>query len=120
MNHEFCIKCGFKNLYEVSKPKFCSGCAEPLNSTAIAAKVSVDEEPREVAGTIDIQKLKASIKVQTEDKNKTTLDDLWKDPAPRSGGNFRNPSKDPTGKAILKQTEESCAPAKAPKDVDER
>ena len=30
-NHTFCIKCGFKNIFESSPSKFCGGCGLALN-----------------------------------------------------------------------------------------
>ena len=33
MNKVFCGACGFKILYEVSKPKFCSSCGQVLKGS---------------------------------------------------------------------------------------
>ena len=36
MNKEFCIQCGHKNIFEVSKPRFCAGCGNQFNTLAKA------------------------------------------------------------------------------------
>ena len=49
MNKVFCVSCGFKILYEINKPKFCSSCGEPIGSVSSSAKVEeVEEKPEDV------------------------------------------------------------------------
>jgi hypothetical protein len=120
VNKEFCINCGEKVLYEISKPKFCPSCGTPFNtSNSLASKrVLIEEEPESIVGTLDMDKLRASIVAETS-KSKRSLDDLWKDPAPRDTNAYRPPSSDPSGTEILKKTMSDCAPVKAAKEINE-
>ena len=123
MNKEFCINCGHKNLFEVSKPKFCAGCGVSFNTSmaSTSRKVSSQEEESEEeeyqSASYDIQKLKASIIAESA-SNKKTLDELWSDPAPRMVGNQREASSDPSGADILKQTMKDCAIVKEAKEIN--
>lgn len=122
MNKEFCINCGHKNLFEVSKPKFCAGCGNPFNTSNASAKMKAkeeieDEDDYEGAACYDLEKLKASI-VSESFSNKITLDQLWSDPAPRDPNSSRPASSDPSGTEILKQTMKECSKVKSAKDID--
>lgn len=125
MNKEFCMICGAKNLYEVSKPKFCCGCASPLNTSLASApsakKVSYqepEEDERELdVDSIDIARLRKQISVESFG-GKVTLDDLWSSPAP----------PDPTRRVayagadasnILKQIKAECSPVVQSREVVE-
>ena len=44
MRAEYCQECGHKNLYEVSKPKFCSKCGQPLSSFVSRSSAPVQNE----------------------------------------------------------------------------
>ena len=123
MNKEFCINCGHKNLFEISKPKFCAGCGESFNTSAASSPASssrrtkeVEEEEYEPA-SFDIEKLRASI-VSESSKHLTSLDDLWKDPAPKDPNSYRSPSSDPSGIEIIKQTMSECSKVKAAKEIN--
>jgi len=120
VNKEFCINCGEKVLYEINKPKFCPSCGTPFNtSNSLASKrVPMEEESESVIGTLDMNKLRASIVADTS-KSKRSLDDLWKDPAPRDPNMYRLPSSDPSGTEIIKKTMIDCAPVKAAKEINE-
>ena len=120
MNKEFCINCGHKNVFEVAKPKFCAGCGTPFNTTsaAISKRGVIEEDNESPLGYIDMAKLRASIVAETS-KSKRSLDDLWKDPSPRDPNFYRDPSSDPSGNEIIKQTMIDCAPVKAAKEIDE-
>ena len=120
MNKEFCINCGHKNLFEVSKPKFCAGCGSPFNtsSASVSRREVEEEEEREGPVSFDLKKLRAGIMAETQ-ASKVSLDDLWKDPAPKDPNSYRAPSNDPSGKEILRKTMQECSKAKAAKEIDE-
>lgn len=119
MNTEFCINCGHKNLFAATKPKFCAGCGKPFNVTSVA--VSSQEEGGESKTNIssfDLKKLRASIKVESEQK-KTSLDDLWSNPLSQDEVYLRADPNLPDPSVVLKQNQQDCAPAKQAKNVDE-
>lgn len=126
MNHEFCMECGHKNLFEASKPKFCAGCGRPLN-TFIASKATrssfnkqeEDEERNENFGieSLDIEKLRKQIGIESFAR-KVSLDELWSSPAPAD--NHRRPAvSSPMGEDLLKSIKNDCAPTRRAKDIDE-
>jgi len=120
MNHEFCIGCGHKAVFQVTKPRFCPSCGVPFNVSLGTAKASRQQEPEEPefeSGGFNIEKLRASITSESE-SSKRSLDDLWRDPAPRDPNLHRAHSSDPDGKEIIKQTIQDCAPVKAAKEVN--
>tara|TARA_R110000765_G_scaffold2550_1_gene7856 strand:+ start:951 stop:1298 length:348 start_codon:yes stop_codon:yes gene_type:complete len=115
MNKVFCVSCGFKILYEVTKPKFCSGCGESVGGTSSAKKEDV-EVGSELE--IDIDKLKGGISIEGSSA-KTTLDDLWSSPAPLNTSDERRPpSNDLEGQALLDQTIKDCSSSRT-KDINE-
>lgn len=119
MNKEFCINCGAKNLYEISKPKFCAGCGSPFNvsSASVSRKKETPQDEEEfVSGGFDLEKLRASI-VAESSKDKKSLDDLWKNPAPKDPNIYRSPSSDPSGTEILKKTMTECAQVKVAQEI---
>lgn len=120
MNKEFCINCGHKNVFEVSKPKFCAGCGTPFNTSSVASfkREEVEEDSVSPLESLDMEKLRASI-IAESSKEKKSLDDLWRSPAPRDPNMHRSPSSDPSGKEIIKQTMNDCAPVKAAKEINE-
>lgn len=120
MNHEFCIKCGGRASYEISKPRFCPNCSLPFNtSLGVTPKRKEFEEEEEEyePASFDIEKLRASI-VSESSKHLTSLDDLWKDPAPKDPNSYRAPSSDPSGIEIIKQTMSECSKVKAAKEIN--
>lgn len=127
MNHEFCMECGHKNLFEVSRPKFCAGCGKGLNSHTSASKIKKtvsreeDEDTDEDGGfdvdSIDINKLRKSISFNV-DNSKVSLDQLWSNPAPNDG--YRRPdSESASGAELLKSFVKECAPVRSTKEIDE-
>lgn len=120
MNKQFCIACGHKNLFEISKPKFCAGCGSPFNTSLASVKTVAAEEElaehNESRVSYDLQKLKNTI-ISESSANKKTLDDLWKDPAPRSNQG-REPSLDPSGNEIIKKTMNECAMVKKAEEIN--
>lgn len=122
MNKEFCINCGHKNLFEVSKPKFCAGCGTAFNvlssraSVNVQAQESEDQEENYQPRSFDINKLKKSVVFESK-ASVRTLDELWKDPAPRESNSFRAHSSDPSGREIIKKTMAECSPVKQVKEI---
>jgi|TARA_R110000744_G_scaffold309374_1_gene417277 hypothetical protein len=119
MNKVFCVSCGFKILYEINKPKFCSSCGTNVNSLKASIKTEGEEEV--VPLEVDINKLKTSVSVDYG-SNKSTLQDLWgsvsSDEAKAEREKFsRAGHKGPDGQALLDQTLKDCAPSRQ-KDVD--
>ena len=119
MNKIFCVSCGFKILYEINKPKFCSSCGTNINSLNASIKTEGQEESNPVE--VDINKLKASVAVDYE-TDKTSLKDLWgsvsSDEAKAEREKFtRAAHKGPDGQELLDQTIKDCAPSRR-KDID--
>jgi hypothetical protein len=119
MNKIFCVSCGFKILYEVTKPKFCPSCGNSLGSVSSAAKKEEGEEVSDL--DIDLNKLKRDIIVEN-DKRKTKIEDIWgsvtssEANSPQDG--FSRPeSKDPSGKELLDKTIRDCSSSRM-KDID--
>jgi len=124
MNKLFCVSCGFKILYEVTKPKFCSSCGEPIGSISSSAKAEEQGEVEETSmASIDLDKLKRGISVEAN-SSKQNLKDIWggvTEQEAQAGGMGRMeraPSKDPEGQALLDQIMNECASSRM-KDVDE-
>ena len=121
MNKVFCVSCGFKILYEINKPKFCSSCGEPIGSVSSSAKAEEVEETS--TASIDLNKLKREISVEAN-SSKQSLKDIWggvTEQEAKAGGMGRMeraPSKDPEGQALLDQIMNECASSRM-KDVDE-
>ena len=119
MNKMFCVSCGFKILYEVSKPKFCSSCGHNL---AGITKATVAEEPEEESsvGFIDINKLKRGISVDYS-SSKTTLKDIIANSTAADANpdyESRPASTNAEGDALIKQIQQECASSRM-KDIDE-
>lgn len=121
MNKVFCSSCGHKNVYEVTKPKFCADCGAPIGlpSQTSVKKVETEidykeEQPRE----FDLRRLKNDIVAEVGDKQGTTLTDLWKSATPDSANRFDRPSPNlPDGEAMIKQSQADCASSRG-QDID--
>jgi len=121
MNKLFCVSCGFKILYEVTKPKFCSSCGEAIGSVSVASKKQEEEESSEL--NVDLNKLKRDIVVESSNQ-KTTVEQIWGSvtsaEASAERDNFSRPSsQDPDGKELLDKTMQDCASSRM-RDVDEQ
>jgi len=119
MNKVFCVSCGFKILYEVTKPKFCSTCGESVEGISSASKKEGEGGEAGSELEIDMDKLKKDISIEG-DSEKTTLKSLWSaSSSPRAGGSFsRPPSNDPEGQTLLDKTVKDCSSSRT-KDIDE-
>ena len=120
MNKIFCVSCGFKILYEISKPKFCCNCGQGAESLSSSLK---KEEGQETESDFDINlsELKKSIIIESS-KDKTSIEDIWgsvtSSEATTPRGNFsRSESKDPNGEELLKKTVQDCSSSRM-KDID--
>ena len=112
MNKIFCVSCGFKILYEIKKPKFCSSCGTNVNSLNASTETKESDEPESDLTKVDINKLKESVSVDYEGGQKS-LQDLWgsvtSDEAATPPTKFDRPSfKGPQGQALLDQTIKDC------------
>lgn len=122
-NKEFCINCGHKNIFEVSRPKFCAGCGTSFNvSSSSISNAAGDDDGERESNTplkINLAELRKSIHAETSKAPKVTLDNLWSDPAPRSEGNYRAGDNSPVGQELLKQVLQECKANKEPTNIDE-
>ena len=121
MNKIFCVSCGFKILYEVKKPKFCSSCGTNVNSLNASTETRESDEPESDLPKVDINKLKSSVSVEYNNQ-KTTLGDMWKSVTPDEASApvdriSRPAHKGPDGQELLDQTLKECAPARR-QDID--
>ena len=119
MNKIFCVSCGFKILYEVAKPKFCSSCGNSLGSISSSARKEEEEEVSDL--DIDLSKLKRDIVVEN-DKRKTKIEDIWgsvtSSEASGPQENFSRPeSRDPDGQELLDKTIRDCSSSRI-RDID--
>ncbi len=123
MNKVFCVSCGSKILYEITKPKFCSSCGEPIGSVSASSKrEEVEEETGQLE--VDIDKLKRDIKVEGNTQG-NTLQDLWSSVSQSEaqagglGGDFSRPaSSEPDGQELLDKIQRDCASSRM-RDIDE-
>jgi len=123
MNKVFCSSCGHKNVYEVTKPKFCSSCGTTIGASAPAKarKEAVAEIEYEEEGSrfFDLDKMKKDI-VAEANTQKTTLTDLWKSATPEDANRSRmsRPASNlPNGDAMIKQSQADCASSRV-QDID--
>jgi hypothetical protein len=120
MNKVFCVSCGFKILYETSKPKFCSSCGEGVGGTVTASKKEEIEQGDSL--DLDIEKLKKGISIE-KSKRATSLKEIWSSVTPQEAANppddMQRPShRGPEGKELLDQTLKDCSSSRM-RDVDE-
>ena len=117
MNKVFCVSCGFKILYEVNKPKFCSNCGEPIGS--ISTSKTKEKESAVSQGQYDIDKLKRDVVIE-KSSGRVDVKDLWANANGPIGDSVegRSASKDPEGKALLDQTLKDCSSSRM-RDIDE-
>ena len=123
MNKVFCSSCGHKNVYEVTKSKFCTACGSPIGSTtpepARKEAVAGIEQEEEGSTSFDLRKMKNDI-VSEANTQQTTLTDLWKSATPEDANKSkvsRPASNLPDGDAIIKQNQTDCASSRV-QDID--
>ena len=121
MNKVFCSSCGHKNVYEVTKPKFCADCGAPIGLPSQASVKKVEEEVEyevEQPRRLDLSRLKNDIVAEVGDNQGITLTDLWKSATPDSANRFDRPSSNlPNGEAMIKQSQADCASSRV-QDID--
>jgi hypothetical protein len=121
MNKIFCVSCGFKILYEIKKPKFCSSCGTNVNSLNASTETRESDEPESDLSKVDINKLKSSVSVEYNSQ-KTNLQQLWgsvtPDEAVAPPDKFSRPTfKGPQGQELLDQTIKDCGSSRR-QDID--
>jgi len=123
MNKVFCSSCGHKNVYEVTKPKFCSSCGTTIGSAAPAPAreeaVAEIEREEESPRSFDLNKMKNDI-IAEANSQQTTLTDLWKSATPEDANRdktSRRASNLPNGEDMLKQSQADCASSRV-QDID--
>lgn len=109
MKHEFCMNCGAKNVYEVNKPKFCSGCGQPFNQR-VAAR-TVESEPEPIQG-FDLNKLRQAIRVETFNQGPVTVGALLENPCAPTKKEVRPSFEQEDGKDLLEKIKKECASSK--------
>jgi hypothetical protein len=123
MNKVFCSSCGHKNVYEVTKPKFCSSCGTTIGASAPAparreavAEINYEEES---SRSFDLGKMKNDITAEANSQQ-TTLTDLWKSATPEDANRektSRRASNLPNGDDMIKQSQADCASSRV-QDID--
>ena len=122
MNKVFCVSCGFKILYELKKPKFCSNCGEGVGSVS-SSSTKEKEQTEEVSDlNVNLNKLKKGIVIEGKART-SNLQELWSSVSSEEASSGlekfqRPPSKDPSGQEIIDQTMRDCASSRM-RDVDE-
>ena len=117
MNKLFCVSCGFKILYEITKPKFCSSCGEGVSSISSG---KTKEKQEEASGLdVDIEKLKKDVIIERSTGG-LDIKDLWATTSGPAGDGIegRLPSSDSEGQDLLDQTVKDCSSSRM-KDINE-
>ena len=126
MNKIFCVDCGHKNQYELTKPKFCGACGKSVTGTVTSSANNLNqkaadlEEEEEGGSTLpDIEAMRGSVQVELEQGAKMTLANLWETAPETETPLNRSIPNIPDGKDILNQTMSDCAPSRESKNVGE-
>lgn len=128
MNTEYCIKCGGKAEFSVSKPKFCPTCGSPFNRAASSvSKASVnedeDEDDDDTSEYIDVQSLKRKniFKAEVSKNFKVTIADLAP-PSPESSKASRQSQRGEdslSGEEIVRKMQMECSRIKTSTTIGE-
>ena len=120
MNKIFCVSCGHKNIYEATKPKFCSKCGQPVDGVGIAQANSqtIESEESIDVTNINLDKLRQSIVI--EKKQPLKIEEVMGTAEGNERPIKRRPSNLPDGKDIFLANQKDVAPSKGFKDIDER
>lgn len=128
MNTEYCIKCGGKAEFSVSKPKFCPTCGSPFNRAASSvskASFNEDEEEEEDDSSeyVDVQslKLKNIFKAEVNKDFKVTIADLAP-PSPESSKASRQGQRGEeslSGEEIIRKMQMECSRIKTSTTIGE-
>jgi len=121
MAHLFCSECGSKNIYTLSKPKFCQSCGNqfgmtaPMKRSAASVTVTQDEQSEYVP---QISKLQYEINVG---KNNLDLGSLINNPMNPSDMNYNEGSidyKPMSREEYLNLSTSECASSKTAKHIE--
>lgn len=128
MNTEYCIKCGGKAEFSVSKPKFCPTCGSPFNRAASSvSKASFNEEEEEdgddASEYVDVQSLKRKniFKAEVNKDFKVTIADLAP-PSPESSKASRQSQRGEeslSGEEIIRKMQMECSRIKTSTTIGE-
>jgi hypothetical protein len=128
MNTEYCIKCGGKAEFSVSKPKFCPTCGSPFNRAASSvSKASFNEEEEEyeddASEYVDVQSLKRKniFKAEVNKDFKVTIADLAP-PSPESSKASRQSKRGEeslSGEEIIRKMQMECSRIKTSTTIGE-
>lgn len=111
MPSEYCFKCGQKNIWESTKPRFCSSCGEPFNR-AMASNESrreEDEEEYESDHIPSMSKLKGSVVANTDLFGKQNMGELIQMAAPRQSYAPRPSTENSEGRDLLNKIRQECS-----------
>ena len=117
MNFEFCIKCGQKQTFLSSRPKFCSSCGSSFNSEPVDSSGETTERGVSLA-SLDVNKLRSSIRYDVS-KAKVSLDDLWSNPLSNNDIIKRAKPRLSSAQDVLADSMKECAPVRNAKEVNE-
>lgn len=128
MNTEYCIKCGGKAEFSVSKPKFCPTCGSPFNRAASSvSKASFNEDEEEdeddASEYVDVQNLKRKniFKAEVNKDFKVTIADLAP-PSPESSKASRQSQRGEeslSGEEIIRKMQMECSRIKTSTTIGE-
>jgi hypothetical protein len=128
MNTEYCIKCGGKAEFSVSKPKFCPTCGSPFNRAASSvSKASFNEDEEEyeddASEYVDVQSLKRKniFKAEVNKDFKVTIADLAP-PSPESSKASRQSQRGEeslSGEEIIRKMQMECSRIKTSTTIGE-
>jgi hypothetical protein len=128
MNTEYCIKCGGKAEFSVSKPKFCPTCGSPFNRAASSvSKASFNEDEEEyeddASEYVDVQSLKRKniFKAEVNKDLKVTIADLAP-PSPESSKASRQSQRGEeslSGEEIIRKMQMECSRIKTSTTIGE-
>lgn len=113
LNQEFCINCGSKNTFEVTRPKFCCGCGQPFNRTSKQSESSnVSPSNEETDELSKIRNLKEELKGNATYKasySSISLDELWSNPLnPAHKSSIDRRGGHAEGQELLDQIAKEC------------
>lgn len=121
MNSEYCVSCGAKAYFEVSKPQFCPKCGKPFNqvsSLATSVKTKENQENEETPETLPkVTKSNAKIIVDIDTVKPMTLKDHWLNALPNEEKFSRPAQNGLSVDTILNDVRSSCAPIKQSKEI---
>lgn len=135
MQHEFCMSCGHKAEFLVSKPNFCPGCGEPFNRSSASVSTSSrratlqrqrqvedddfdEDDDQAIFDKAALREAWAAERLPGESLTIGTIGDLLNNPAPRGQRTYRPEAESGlSGEQLLKKIRQECGRTKASKSV---